>query len=223
MLTRLSLWCALLVPFVPAVAGAQEAVVAGAAISVREAPGAELAVDLRWRSREGIQLGGVVELGARDAAYLGGHAEHGAASGGLGVVVLAPLVSSGPLTIDLRGLAGATYLRLFEAVNGPSNDAVRARLDLSMLAHVRLDTAWLLRVGVTLGFDLEVTPTVELADQSTLLTAGIGFAPATDWMLHAQIDAGGTYGFDGDNGKVIVRGTVGVRVLFDGAEVRHGY
>lgn len=225
--TSLLLGAALLAALSAAPAAAQESVTVGAAASAREAPGAELALDLRWRSAEGIQLGGVLDLGVRDAAYLGGHAEHGASSGGLGFVLLAPLTTHGPLTLDLRGVAGASYLRLFDAPDGvshgQSDDAVRARLDLSMLAHVRLDAAWMLRLGITLGFDLEVTPTVDLADQSALLGAGIAFAPASDWMLHAQIEAGGSYGFDGDNGKVVVRGTLGVRVALDGEEALHAY
>jgi hypothetical protein len=223
MLTRHSLLCSLIVWAAPALAQAQETVLVGAAASVREAPGGEFAADLRWRSRDGVQIGALLDVGGFDVGYLGGYAERGVLSGGLGVVFLAPLVQSGPLTLDLRGVAGAAYLGVLEAARGPSSDALRARVELSMLGHVRLDPAWLLRFGATLGFDLEVTPTLDMADQAALVTAGLGFAPAPDWMLYAQVDAGGTFGFDGDNGKVILRGTAGVRVGLDGGEVRHGY
>lgn len=204
-------------------AESQASVQGGAAVSVREAPGAELALDLRHRSADGLEVGGLVEVGLRDAAYVGGQTEHGASSGGVGLVLLVPLTRQGPLSLELRGVAGASYLRLLEAPRAGSRDAARARLEVGMLAHVRLETAWLLRLGATLGFELEVAPTIDLADQTALLCAGIAFAPSSDWMLHAQLEGGGSYGFDGDNGKVIVRGTVGVRVAFDGAEVLHAY
>ena len=98
-----------------------------------------------------------------------------------------------------------------------------ARFEIALLAHVRLDRAWMFRAGAILGFDLEVSPTVDLADQTQLLTAGVGWAPEDDVMIYVSAEGGGSYGFNGDNGKVMARGTLGVRVALDGGEALHAF
>jgi hypothetical protein len=203
-------------------ARAQE-VLAAASASVRESPGGEFAADLRVRFEDGLQLGLQVEGGVFDAVYPGGYSERGAGTLRGSGVVLARLLAAGELTLDFRLVTGARYMRLFAASQGPSSEALRWTNELAVLTHVRLGDAWLLRVGAILGFDLELSPVVDLADQTQLLTLGVGWAPARDVMVFVSGDGGGSYGFDGDNAKVIFRGTLGVRVALDSADARSAF
>jgi hypothetical protein len=217
--TRLmtALRCAPLVALAIGASSAEaQTVLVGGGVVVREAPGLELAGDIRWRSSGGIELGAAIELGARDAAYLGGHAESGAAALGGRLLFLAPLVNAGPLSLDLSVASGVGYQRLFEEPQGPSADSFRWTFELALLAHARLDRAWILRVGAIAGVELELMPLVDLAEQTQLVTLGLGFSPSTSSMLYATVDTGGTYGFNGDNGKFVLRGTLGVRFALDG-------
>lgn len=148
-----------------------------ASASMRESPGGEFAVDLRLRREDGLQLGLQVEGGVFNAVYLGGYSEHGAGTLRGSGVLLARVLAAGDLTLDLRVVTGARFMRLFEASQGPSREALRWTNEVAMLAHVRLGDAWLLRVGAILGFDLEVSPTVDIADQTQLLTLGRRLGP----------------------------------------------
>jgi hypothetical protein len=90
--------------------------------------------------------------------------------------------------------------------------------ELGCLAHVRLDERHLLRAGALIVLELQTQPSVALADQMQLLTLGLGRALRRDLLLYATVEAGGTYGFDGDNGKTVLRFALGLRLPF-GADV----
>jgi hypothetical protein len=177
-------------------------------------------LDARARFGGGVQLGAGASLSAHERAFMSGQVVRDAGSfGGLGILLL-PLVRSGPLELDLRVESGALSLRGFGDTDA---SALRQVNEFAMLAHVELGQSFLLRAGAVLGLELEVDPAFALADQSQLLTAGLGYALSAHLLLHAAVAGGGSYGFDGDNGKFIFEGTLGLRAPFGsgGSRVAH--
>jgi hypothetical protein len=167
--------------------------------------------DARARFGGGVQLGAGASLSAHERAFMSGQVVRRAGSlGGTGILLL-PLVLRGPFELDLRVESGVLGVR---GLGGTEASAVRQVNELAMLAHVALGESFLLRAGAVLGLELEVDPAFALADQSQLLTAGVGYALSEHVLLHAGMTGGGTYGFDGDNGKFIFEGTLGVRAPF---------
>ena len=173
--------------------------------------GAGLGFDARWHLPGGQQLG----LGASAAwlgtAYVGGRKVHAAFSGQAQLSALFPLLERRPLSLDLRISSGLRVLRDTAEREASDRTALRSVSELGLLAHVRLDERHLLRAGPLLTLEFELKPTFAVADQAQLLTLGVGRALTRDLLLYATVDAGGSYGFDGDNGKAMVRGALGLR------------
>ena len=188
--------------------------VAGGAVQVNESPGISGNLDFRLVFGGGVQLGLALRAGALDRAYPGGYAERGAIEYGGAAVALFPLLKHGALALDLRTVVGATQLSLSDAQ--PHDAATRLNVELAMFARVTLSELLTLRVGAVLGYDQELSPSAETADQSQRLTVGLLVHPAPTWAVYALVDGGGTYGFDGDNAKMMVRGELGVRVALGG-------
>jgi hypothetical protein len=207
-------------------AWAEDALTVGVAATGRtggaghESAGGRL--DARYRWENGISLGLAVEGTALDHLFIGGFSERSGAGAGGTLSASFPMLQMGPLSLDLGLATGVAWLTDTDDTKGPEDEALRSSTELSFHAHVLLGQRWLLRAGVILGFDLELG-SGELADQSQLLSVGAAFS-ATDWlMVVATMDAGGTFGFDGDNGKLIVRGTVGLRFDLEGGDVRRAF
>jgi len=168
-------------------------------------------LDVRARFSGGVQLGLGVSSSAHERAFMTGQVVRKAGSlGGVGIL-LVPLVLEGPLELDLRVESGVLGVR---GLGERDVSALRQVNEFAMLAHVQLGRSFLLRAGAVLGLALEVDPAFALADQSQLLTAGLGYALSKHVLLHAGVTAGGSYGFDGDNGKFIFEGMLGVRAPF---------
>jgi hypothetical protein len=134
-------------------------------------------------------------------------------------LALFPLLTARSVEFDLRVTTGLDYARDVSGRVTSYRDALRSVSELSWLAHVPLATASLFRAGAILTFEMETQPTQALADQALLLTVGFGHEVSESALFYANIDAGGTYGFDGDNGKVVTRGALGLRWSWDGAAV----
>jgi len=168
-------------------------------------------LDVRARFSGGTQLGLGVSSSAHERAFMTGQVVREAGSLGGTAILLLPLVLEGPLELDLRVESGVLGLRGF----GDSRaSALRQVNEFGMLAHVQLGRSFLLRAGALLGLALEVDPAFALADQSQMLTAGLGYSLSEHVLLHAGASAGGSYGFDGDNGKFLFEGMLGVRAPF---------
>jgi hypothetical protein len=193
----------------------------GGALLGSEAGGG-LALDARLRFRNGIQLGLALSEQALGVAYLSGAAAEGLSATDGSVVALFPLVLAAPLELDLRVSTGVRYLHDLGVLETPYRDALRSTTEIAFLAHVRLGARFLLRAGAIVGVDLQVDPGVDLADQSQLLTLGLGCSIGPNLLLYGNVDVGGTYGFDGDNGKAVTRGALGFRVPF-GADPRTAF
>ncbi len=170
----------------------------------------------RLHSRAGAQLGFAVAGQALELAYLGGQTATGLMAGEATLLGLLPLLRASSLELDFRLATGVRYLRDLGVHDTPHTSSLRSVTELAWLAHVRLDRRHLLRAGVLIALELETTPTMALADQMQLLSVGLGRAIAPNVALMAAVEAGGSYGFDGDNGKAVLRGSLALRVAFDG-------
>ena len=177
--------------------------------------GAGLSADAGLRFAGGQQLGIALASEGLWTAHLGGQVAKGVSASEARAFTLLPLLTARNLELDLRLSSGARYLRDVGGLE-THRDALRSTTELALLAHVRLGERYLLRTGVLLGFDLELSPTTSLADQSQSLSVGLGRTLGASTLLYAHVDAGGSYGFDGDNGKAIVRGALGLRFPLGG-------
>lgn len=198
----------------PSKPAAPHLVMAGAALANTTGGGLELDARCRWPS--GVQVGTVVDGQVASHAYFGGTKAEDVAAGSVRAIALFPLLTAPVASFDLRVATGVGYARNVGGKTSPYREAMRSITELSWLAHVPLGATGLFRAGTTFTFELETKPTQALADQALLVTLGFGQKLTDATLLYATIDAGGTYGFDGDNGKVITRGAVGVRWAWDG-------
>lgn len=178
--------------------------------------GGGLALDGRVRLASGVQLGVGVAGRALRVAYLGGLTAHGVGAGDAHALALFPLLRGKELELALRLATGFSYLRDLGERETPHRTALRSSTELALLAHVRLGRYDLLRAGAIVSLDLETQPTTAVADQMQLLTVGFGRALGPSLLLYANADAGGSYGFDGDNGKAVLRAALGLRMAFGG-------
>ncbi|MGC4088028.1 MAG: hypothetical protein QM756_09045 [Polyangiaceae bacterium] len=178
--------------------------------------GAGLALDARLRFGGGYQLGVGVSGQALSVAYFGGQKARGVAAGEAELIALLPWLRAGAVELDLRLGSGLRVLRDGGELDTPARRALRSVSQLGCFAHVRIDQRHLLRAGALLVVELETEPTVALADQMQLLSLGFGRALGRDLLLYANVEAGGSYGFDGDNGKAVLRGSLGLRLPLGG-------
>ena len=173
--------------------------------------GGGFSLDGRWSFARGLQLGATIEGSQAQQVFISGLALPGGRVLDARLVGLAPLYQSGPLTMGLRARSGASWLTDLNAEGGLPGRGVRWVADLSLLASVELRGGWSLRAGPTIGVELEVSPTVEIADQAQLILAGVGYTPRPGVLLYSSVEGGGSLGFNGDNEKVLARATVGLR------------
>jgi hypothetical protein len=201
----------------PAVAAEAQPIAAmGGVSAVGSGAGAGLLLDGRLRLHGGAQLGLSLSGQTLRVTYFGGHKAEGVLAGEAMLLGLLPLLRVDPVELDMRLASGIRTLRDHGQLETPYRHAHRSTTELACLAHVNLGSRYLLRAGAIIGLELETHPTAELADQLQLVTLGLGRAVTPSLMLYAHVDAGGTYGFDGDNGKTVLRGAFGLRVAFGG-------
>jgi hypothetical protein len=191
--------------------GNASGVIIGAAALVNPLGGG-LELDVRYRFfSSAMQLGLLVNGQAASNAFFGGTKAEGVASSAVKAIILIPILVTPSVEFDVRLMTGVTYARDVWGSVTPYRDSLRSATDLAWLAHVPLGDVSLLRVGAVVGVDIEMQPTQSLADQAALLTVGFGRKVTQSALFYASVEAGGTYGFDGDNGKVVTRGSLGVR------------
>lgn len=193
-----------------------QATLAGSLRGSASGPGFGIGLDGRLHFSGGSQLGLGVAADWLDVEYLGGLPASGVLSSEATLFGLLPFFRAAELELDLRLSTGLRYLWDRGERTTAYAHALRAVTELGCLAHVRLDRRHLLRGGVLLAFELETTPTTAVADQMQLLTLGVGRALMRNLALQVNVDAGGSYGFDGDNGKAVVRGSLTLRAAFGG-------
>lgn len=170
--------------------------------------GGGVELDLRHRFHFGFELGAELHGSYLEKGYLSGQPVTPVLAAGGGLVLLLPALSSDRIDLFFRYVPGVARL------DGVDRDATALRQtnEIGAFGHVLLGHNSLIRTGVLLGVDLEVDPTVDLADQSQLLTLGYGHALSEHLLCYADVTAGGTFGFNGDNGKAIVEASLGFRI-----------
>jgi hypothetical protein len=191
--------------------------VAGVA-ALASGSGGGLLLDTRLRLRGGQQLGLAISGQASSVGYLDGYRAQGVATSEAGFIALLPFARARAVEMDVRLATGLRYLRDTGTQDTPHPSALRSVSELGCLAHVRLDERHLLRAGALIVVELQTQPSTALADQMQLITFGIARALSPDVLLYATVEGGGTFGFDGDNGKTVLRGALGLRLPF-GADV----
>lgn len=182
--------------------------VLGARILGRESGGG-IELDARARFAGGIQLGAVVGMTAFERAYVSGRPGFGAGAVSAEGIFVAPLVVAAPIELDLRLQSGVLAIDDFGEDRAI---ALRQINELGMFAHVSVADHWLLRCGAVLGVELELQPTVDLADQSQLISLGVGYELTDHLLAYVDATGGGTFGFNGDNGKLLLEGSFGLRL-----------
>jgi hypothetical protein len=188
-------------------------VMAGVA-ALGSSTGGGLSLDARLRFQGGQQFGLGVSGQALSVAYFDGYRAKGVAASEAGFIALLPFVRAEGFELSVRLGTGLRYLRDTGTLDTPHASALRSVTELGCLAHVQLGERHLLRAGALLVLELQTRPNMALADQMQLLTLGFGRALSPDLLLYATVEAGGTYGFDGDNGKTVLRGALGLRLSF---------
>jgi hypothetical protein len=178
--------------------------------------GGGIELDARMRLLCGVQLGAAFGLMGYERAYVSGQTVLGA--GGLSgtAIFVAPVVTAHPVELDLRLESGVLAIDDF----GQDVTALRQTDELGMFAHVHIGDLWLLRAGAIVGVEMEVDPTVDLADQTQLITLGVGYAISDHLLAYVDATGGGTFGFNGDNGKFVFEGSFGLRVPFGAGGAR---
>lgn len=172
-------------------------------------------VDLRYRFAQGYQLGAVVEgLALPEEIFVGGEPTREGGSFAGRLLAMLPIAALGPLHFDFRLATGAALLRT------AAQSSTRSLTEFAFLATMLLGERWMARAGAILAIELELSPGVEVANQAQLLSAGAGYALSPSYMVYALIDAGGSLGYDGDNAKVIVQATLGMRVALGRGDAR---
>ncbi|WP_437809777.1 hypothetical protein [Sorangium sp. So ce1078] len=184
--------------------------------------GGGLELDGRVRFAGGAQLGAAASFWALDRAYIGGQTVKGASGASGAALFLMPLVTHDPIELDLLLRTGFLALHDVGGGDAPAS-AIRHFDELSMMAHVALGDTWLLRAGAIVDFELELDPTMDLADLAQVVTAGAGYAVSEHVLLTLDASAGGTFGFNGDNGKFILEGSFGARFAFGPGGSRVAY
>jgi hypothetical protein len=174
--------------------------------------GLGLALDARLQLNW-LQLGATLETSRQQQLFISGLATDPGSNLDVRLLGQARISESGPVSMSLRLRSGVARL------SGPDTNATRLASELALLATLSLQDRWQLRFGPMIGFDLEVSPTREVADQAQLLLASIGYSPRPGWLLFGSAEGGGSLGFNGDNSKVLARATFGLRVSLDGAAI----
>ena len=183
--------------------------VAGARTYFRNLGGG-LELDGRYRLESELELGVRLQGTYLDKGYLSGHVVSPVVTGAAGLVLLLPVTNAGSRSLFVRYVPGVTLLEGVDA----ETSAVRQTNEIGAFGHWSLGSRGLLRLGVILGVELEVDPTVAVADQSQAITLGYGHALSESLLLYADVTSGGTFGFNGDNGKAIFEASLGVRLPF---------
>ncbi len=172
-----------------------------------------VSIAYRHRFVGGVQLGAVATAGLAREAYIVGYAATDEALGALTAESRFPVLTRDRLRFHLAVDMGVR--RYFgddgQPIGSSGSWAIEARLGL--LGQARAGRG-ALRFGVIVPFSLEIAPEVVNDSQGALLALGTSWPLGERTWLFADFETGGLFGADGDALKFLVRGTLGVQVLF---------
>jgi hypothetical protein len=159
---------------------------------------------------QGFQLGGSANVDSVRKLYLSGYETSGSAVEGR-LFALSEFGVTAPLSLSLQ--LGSGWRHLIASEDTPAGDSAdRVVSDVSIKGHFRIHPRAVLRAGWTILVDLQVAPDVTVASLGGLLDMGGTFAFSNRFSIFADIQTGGTYGFDGNNEKYLLTGRLGFSV-----------
>jgi hypothetical protein len=179
--------------------------------------GSGLELDGRYRFRSGVVLGALGSAAYADHHYVSGQNVDDVVLSRGAFLLLFPIKTAANAQMFVRFVHGAT------ALGAEGTQALRQTNEVGAFGHVTWGERNLFRAGVVLGADLEVAPTVELADQYQGLTVGYGYAVSRAVLIYGDGATGSTYGFNGDNGKIYFGGSLGVRLVLGKEDARGAF
>ena len=170
----------------------------------------------RTRFRGGAQLGIEARALAAREAYVDGFAATGGYSvAGLAIGML-PMVQAGPLDLHLRASVGGRSLKVDETT-GPRERSFTLVSEVGPVVNVRVSQDLTLRTGWLAITNFQLSPRFDSEALGQVLLAGAVMPLTPDLQLHADVETGGLFGFDGDGGKYVLRGSVGARWVLGGS------
>jgi len=177
-----------------------------------------LTLGYRLRLPSGVQLGLEARHAPSREAYIdgflgtGGSAQHGTFR------ALVPLASAGPLTIGFGANLGLRSLSVRNSL--PDSSSLAVTSELGLLAYLPLSSRLTLRTGWLQVTSFQTKPGFAVDALGQVMVLGVT-APVTDSLqLFADLETGGLFGYDGDGGKYLTRGTLGARLVTGGAARR---
>ncbi|WP_309887711.1 hypothetical protein [Archangium sp.] len=179
------------------------------------------AVTLGYRLRlpSGVQLGLEARHAPSREAYIDGFPGTGGSAQYGTLRALVPLASAGPLTIGFGANLGLRSLSVRSSL-GPDSSSLAVTSELGLLAHLPLSSLLTLRAGWLQVTSFQTKPGFAVDALGQVMVLGVT-APVTDSLqLFADLETGGLFGYDGDGGKYLTRGTLGARLVLGGAARR---
>jgi len=167
----------------------------------------------RVRLPSAVQLGASLGGASLNTYYVDGYERlHGSAFEAQARAVV-PLAELAPAAFTFSGTLGGRQVWLTDDVVAVDH-GTRVFSELGLMAHIRVGSTNLVRVGPIMLFDFEVKPSFAPASLGQLIHVGHALSLGERVALNARLEAGGTYGFDGNNEKFLVRGGVELMARF---------
>lgn len=170
----------------------------------------------------GWQLGIETTLSRKREAYISGRQlDQGTAVYGttLGMI---PLVQRGPLSMHLRLGAGLRRLE-GKGPQAPRDTSLALTTELGPVANLTVTPGFTVRTGFLNVLNLQLDPTGDIDALGQVLFFGVNKALGTSMQIHADLETGGLFGYDGDGGKYLVRGLIGLRYVPGAALLQGGF
>ena len=168
--------------------------------------------EYRYRWSNDAQLGLRVGLFAVDAPFIEGFRGRDALETEVLALSNFQLLRGDSAGIHLRLLAGARFLA--DAADAPESSSTQVGAVPAWIASIHLNPSISVRTGVVFPVWLEVDPSADIAELATLLTVGVDWAFSPSLSLYADVETGGSFGFDGNGLKYVAEGTTGLRIRF---------
>lgn len=156
------------------------------------------------------QLGLDVYAGHERKAFISGFAVEDALRVDVHLRGLWQVWQQGPARFSLLTRAGA---RSFSAATGnaPESASWAVSAEMGALVHADVHPRAVARFGVLVPLLFQLDPAFSNDVNGALLSLGIAVALRDQLLLTANLNSGGIFGADGDAGKFLVQGTLGVR------------
>ncbi|MEZ4376389.1 MAG: hypothetical protein R3B07_36625 [Polyangiaceae bacterium] len=173
-----------------------------------------------WPSK--LQLGAAVRASRSREAFFAGYAVDDATNYAGEAQLLVPLHEQGPLLMQFRAGVGARLSTTSDDTllerGAPGDQVTALTTHVGLRGTLRLGDAGRAHLGMSLPVSYQVDPEGNLDQVGTVLEGGGALRLSGQWWLTANLEVGGLFGSDGDAGKALTQGTLGVRTLLDGAD-----